>query len=295
MLYGGAMLRYRGRTVTKNDVELIRRLIAEEPTASRRTLSKRVCAAWGWVQPNGEPRDLVCRGLLLALERAGHIELPPVRVRPNNPLAQRRRPRRVEVDREPVRCRLRELGALSYRQVRRTPMEALFNSLIEHHHYLGYTQPVGAHLKYLVLAGERPLAAVSFSSPPRHLAPRDRFIGWSAEARRQNLHRVAYNPRFLIVPWVEVPHLASHILGAMARRIAGDWREVYGHDLQFLETFVDPQRYRGTCYRAANWVVLGETTGRGHNAPTKKKTRSLKQVLGYPLSRRFREVLGEVR
>lgn len=288
------MLRYRGRTVTEEDVELIRRLIAEEPTASRRNLSKRVCDAWGWYQANGVACDLVCRGLLLTLERAGHLELPPVRFRPANPLARRRRPPRVEVDTTPVRCRLSELGTLTYRQVRRTPEEALFNSVLEHYHYLGYTQPVGAHLKYLVLAGDRPLAALSFSSPPRHLAPRDRYIGWSAEARRRNLPRVAYNPRFLILPWVEVRHLASHVLGAMARRLPADWHRSYGHDLQFLETFIDPELYRGTCYRAANWVVLGETTGRGHNAPTKKKTRSIKQVLGYPLSRRFRELLCEV-
>ena len=289
------MLRYRGRTVSAEDVATIRELIASEPEASRRALSRRVCETWDWRQANGTLQDMVCRGLLLALERAGHIELPPVRHVKPNPLAQRRRPQRVEVDTTPVRCRLGELGPLSYRQVRRTPEEALFNSLIEEHHYLGYVQPVGAHLKYLLVAGERPVAALIFSSPPRHLGARDRFIGWSPEARRRNLHRVAYNPRFLIPPWVEVPHLASHVLGAMARRLSGDWRAVYGHGLEFLETFVDPERYRGTCYRAANWIVLGETTGRGHNARTKKKTRSIKQVLGYPLTRRYRERLCEMR
>ena len=179
--------------------------------------------------------------------------------------------------------------------MRRTPEEALFNGLIAEHHYLGYTQPVGAHLKYLVYAGERPLAALSFSSAPRHLGARDRFIGWSPEARQRNLHRVAYNPRFLILPWVAVPHLASHILGTMARLVTSDWERLYDHRLLFLETFVDADRYRGTCYRAANWIVLGVTKGRGHNAPTKRQTRSIKQVLGYPLDRRFRELLSEVR
>jgi hypothetical protein len=194
----------------------------------------------------------------------------------------------------PVRCSLPELRPLSYLQVRRTPYEALFNSLIEHHHYLGYTQPVGAHLKYLVFAGERPVAALNFASPPRQLRARDRYIGWSEEAREHNVHRIAYHPRFLIPPWVEVRHLASHVLGAVARRLPVDWKQVYGHDLLFLETFVDADRYRGTCYRAANWVIMGETTGRGHRAPTKKATRSIKQVLGYPLSRRFRQELSVV-
>jgi hypothetical protein len=289
------MLRYRGRTVTDEEIAGIRALRAAHPELSRRALSQKLCEAWGWVRPNGTLCDMVCRSLLLVLERSGQIELPPRRLAARNPLAQRQRPAPVEVDRSPLRCRLEELRPLRFLQVRRTPHERLFNGLIEEHHYLGYTQPVGAHLKYLVFAGERPVAALSFASPPRHLGPRDRFIGWSPEVRCRNLSRIAYNPRFLIPPWVEVPHLASHVLGTMARLVAADWRKVYGHPLYFLETFVDPERYRGTCYLAANWVVLGQTTGRGHNAPTKRRTRSTKQVLGYPLTRRFRERLTEVR
>ena len=290
------MLRYRGRTVSDEEVAFIRRFIVENSEASRRVLSQRLCEAWGWRQPNGALRDLVCRGLMLALERSGQIELPPRRCTPKNPLAKRARPAAVTVDTTPVRCDLGKLRPLAVRQVRRTPEEALFNGLIEQHHYLGYMQPVGAHLKYLVFAGERPLAALSFSSAPRHLGPRDRFIGWSPEVRRRNLASVAYNPRFLILPWVEVPHLASHVLGVMARVVAADWQRVYGHALYLLETFVDPGRYRGTCYRAANWVVLGETTGRGHADRTHRgPTRSIKQVLAYPLTPRFRERLCAVR
>ncbi len=187
---------------------------------------------------------------------------------------------------------LAELRPLSFRRVRRTALEPLFNSLIEHHHYLGYTQPVGAHLKYMVYAGERPLACLSWSSAPRHLGARDRFIGWPQEARRQNIHRLAYNPRFLILPWVNVPHLASHILGRMVRQLRRDWQEVYGHRLYFLETFVDSGRYRGTCYRAANWISMGWTTGRGKQSNSHKPNRSLKEILGYPLTRDFRERLA---
>ena len=175
--------------------------------------------------------------------------------------------------------------------MRRTNAEPLFNRLIEEHHYLGYTQPVGEHLKYLVYSGERPIACLAWSSAPRHLGCRDRFIGWSAEARRRNIRFIAYNTRYLILPWVQVPHLASHLLGQMARRLARDWERIYGHPVYFLETFVDPQRYRGTCYRAANWVVLGRTTGRGKDDQTGQPNRPIKEVLGYPLCRDFRERL----
>lgn len=156
------------------------------------------------------------------------------------------------------------------------------------HHYLGYTQPVGEHLKFLVSAGGRPLACFAWSSAPRHLGPRDRYLGWSAAARRQNVRFVAYNSRYLILPWIEVPHLASHLLGQMVRRVSAEWERVYGHPVYFAETFVDPQRFRGTCYRAANWVVLGRTTGRGKADPTHRPNRPLKDVLGYPLVTDFR-------
>jgi len=290
------ILQYRGRQVTGGDVAFIRELISAHPQASRRALSKKLCEAWGWVQPNGHLRDMVCRGLMLQLHRAGHIELPPVRRTPPNPLARRRRrPAPVEVDRCPIRCRLPELGPLTMRQVRRTDDEPLVEGLIEAHHYLGYTQPVGEHLKFLVVAGERPVACFAWSSAPRHLGPRDEFIGWSASARRRNIRFVAYNSRFLILPWVEVPHLASHLLGRMARTLPAEWERVYDHPVYFAETFVDPTRFAGTCYRAANWVWLGRTTGRGKDDQTHRVNRPIKDVLGLPLTRRFRTLLARSR
>lgn len=285
------VLKYRGREVTEADAAFIRDLISRNPGASRCRLSQLVCEAWNWVQPNGALKDMVCRGLMLELHRAGHVELPPPRHVPPNPLAHRRRPKPVVVETAPVRSGLSELVPLEFRQVRRTKEEATFNGLIEQHHYLGYTQPVGEHLKYMVYSGDRPLACLAWSSAPRHLGPRDRFIGWSPEARRRNIRLIAYNPRFLILPWVEVPCLASHILGRMARILAEQWERVYGHPVVFLETFVDPTRYRGTCYRAANWVLLGRTTGRGKDDLTHKPNRPIKDILGYPLSRRFRKFL----
>jgi hypothetical protein len=199
------------------------------------------------------------------------------------------------MDTTPLHEPLPQLQPLHFQQVRRTGDESLFNSLIEHHHYLGYEQPVGEHLKYLVYGAGRPIACLAWSSAPRHLGARDRFIGWSAEARRHNIRFLAYNSRFLILPWVEVEHLASHVLARMAQRISVDWEQIYGHPIYFLETFVDPERFRGTCYRAANWVRMGLTTGRGKDDQTNRPNRSIKEVLGYPLTRRFRPLLQEVR
>jgi hypothetical protein len=288
------ILAYRGRAITEVDLGFIRELVAAHPKASRRALSQELCAAWGWVQANGRPRDMVCRGLMLALHRAGHLELPPVRWVMPNPLARRCRPAPATIDATPVRGELGDVGALELRQVRRSGEERLFNGLIEAHHYLGYTQPVGEHLKYLVYAGERPVACFAWGSAPRHLGPRDRFLGWSAEARRRNIRFVAYNSRFLILPWVTVRYLASHLLGRMARILPAEWERVYGHPVYFAETFTDPTRFRGTCYRAANWVYLGQTTGRGKDDHTNRPNRPLKDVLGLPLTRRFRELLARL-
>ncbi len=287
------VLRHRGRIVSDTDVAFICELIAREPQATRRQLSKLLCEAWDMRQPNGALRDMVCRGLMLALDRAGHIQLPPVSRRPPNPFLTRARPERVEVDESPIECSLSELGEVSLREVRRTDEEKFCCSLIETYHYLKYTQPVGEHLKYLVYAQNRPIACFTWSSVPRHLKPRDRYIGWCLAKQRQNLRLLAYNSRFLIVPWVKVPHLASHLLGKVTRTLSGDWQRKYNHPIYFVETFVDPERNRGTCYRAANWVPLGITTGRGKDAPTWEQNRSKKLVLGLALVRDFRERLAK--
>ena len=200
----------------------------------------------------------------------------------------------MPVDRTPLAGQLNQIRPIELRQVRRTAEEPLFNSLIEHHHYLGYEQPVGEHLKYVVWAQGRPIACLAWSSAPRHLGSRDRYIGWSAEARRRNIRFIAYNTRFLILPWVQIPHLASHILGRVAHTLSHDWEQMYGHPVYFAETFIDPGRFRGTCYRAANWKLLGMTTGRGKDSTSKRPNRSLKEVLGYPLTPHFRDLLSQV-
>jgi hypothetical protein len=285
---------YRGREISQEDILYIRALIDSHPNESRRRLSTQLCEAWQWRQANGALRDMVCRGMLLMLDRAGQIALPPVSYMRHNPLAKRARPDPARIDATPIEERLRSLQPLEFEQVRRTSKEPLFNSLMEEHHYLGYQQPVGEHLKYLVCAQGRPVACLAWSSAPRHLGSRDLYIGWNAEARRGNIRFLAYNTRFLILPWVRVEHLASHILGRMAARISEDWQQMYEHPIYFLETFVDPERFRGTCYRAANWVFLGKTTGRGKQSNSYVPNRSIKEVLGYPLTKRFRELLGGV-
>jgi hypothetical protein len=290
-----ALLTYRGKQVTVEDVVFIRQLIEKNPGDSRWVLSKKLCQAWDWRQPNGVLRDMVCRGLMLALDRAGHIELPARKRTLLNPLVQRKKPASVALVPHPLQGPLSQILPLEIQQVRRTPLETLCNSLIDQYHYLGYVQPVGEHLKYLVFAQQRPVACVIFSSAPRHIGCRDRFIGWTPQVRRQNIHLLAYQSRFLILSWVRVPHLASHLLGRLAKGLAADWQRLYHHPVFFLETFVDLERFQGTCYQAANWIYLGQTTGRGKDDQTHRPNRSRKAVFGYPLCPDFRRRLCEAK
>jgi Druantia protein DruA len=280
--------KYRGRTVSGAEIVFIRELIVGQPEAGRCALSRLLCDAWNWKQLNGAPCEQTCRGLLLTLERAGEIQLPV-----RNPLAERRPPEPVVPDNRPVRGALHDLLPLEIEQVRRSADEPLFNSLTEQYHYLGYEQPVGEHLKYLVKARGQAIAALAWSSAARHLGARDRFIGWDPPTRRRNIRLIAYNSRYLILPWVEVPHLASHVLGRMAQLVPRDFQRVYAHPIYLLETFVDRERFRGTCYRAANWTVVGETTGRGKDSQSRQPNRSIKQILALPLHRNFRRLLQQ--
>ena len=285
---------YRGRTVSAEDIAFIGQLIADHPGLSRRRLSAKLCAAWNWVQANGQPRDMVARSLMLELHRAGHIQLPERRCCPPNNAIRHQAPasQSVAAKAVPLEYSLAQLGQLEICQVRRTLAERLFDSFLEEHHYLGYTRPVGEHLKYLIFTRGQPIAALAWSSAPRHLKPRDRFIGWSGPQRRAHLHLLAYNCRFLIAPWVKVPHLASHLLSRVASQIAADWQSLYQHPVWLLETFIDPERFRGTCYKAANWIYLGLTTGRGKDDQTHQPNRSLKQLWVYPVRADFRRQLG---
>jgi hypothetical protein len=194
------------------------------------------------------------------------------------------------VDATPIEGPLQALLPLEIRLVRRAEGEDLFAQLLRDHHYLGYSRPVGEHLKYLVLAGSRPVACLGWSSAPLKLDLRDRFVGASKEAYRHRLHCIAYNSRYLILPWVRVPHLASHLLARVARRIARDWQNLYGHPVVLLESFVDTERFAGTCYKAANWRCVGRSEGRGTKSKTGART-SIKELWVYPVARDFRAKL----
>ena len=210
--------RYRGRDITGEEILFIRQLIEIIPELSRWKLSRELCEAWQWKQANGALRDMVCRGLLLMLDRAGEIELPPVKrgcaIGSRSGKARARGPRQASGARTTG-----SITPLEFVQVRRTPEEALFNSLMEQYHYLGYEQPIGEHLKYLVKANGQVIACPAWQSAPRHLKVRDRYIGWSEEARQRNVHLLAYNTRFLILPWVE--------WNIWPRTFWGAWRSLF--------------------------------------------------------------------
>jgi len=282
---------YRGRNVTDDDVAVINGMIAAHPDGSRRFISQQVCRAWNWRQPNGRLKDMVCRSLLLLLQSQGWIQLPPAKCKLSNPLANRKGPAPIAIDQRPISCCLNDVVPIRMEQVRRTPKEKLCNSLISQHHYLGYTQPVGEHLKYMAFSQGRPIACLVWSSAPWHIGVRDRFIGWSATARKKNLHLIACQNRFLILPWVQVPHIASYLLALNRGCLSTDWERIYAHPVHLLETFVETGRFKGTCYKADNWVCIGQTTGRGKPGMSTKTVLPRKAVYLYPLRKDFRQRL----
>jgi hypothetical protein len=266
------------------------------PGWNRRRLSIEVATLWQWRNPAGQLKDMAARSLLLKLEARGWIVLPARQRKPSSRMASRA-PVVVAVAEPRLTQPLATLLPLEITEVS-TPTNAsrrpLFEALLRQHHYLGYRSWVGQNLQYLVGDAQgRPLACVLFGAAAWQCAARDGCIGWQSEARRQNLHLIANNTRFLILPWAKVPHLASHVLSGIARRISSDWRAKYGHPIYLLETFVQRDRFAGTAYRAANWVRVGQTKGRTrqdrpdgtwHQA-------SIKDVYLYPLHRRFRQHL----
>lgn len=286
------IIAYRRRSVTTYDIATIKKIIAAHPERSRRFISQEVCRAWNWRQSNGLLKDMVCRSLLLLLDSKGLITLPLRKFTPHNPLANRKKPTKIIVDQTTLECSIKDLFPIKLEQVRRTPFEKTFNSLICEHHYLGYAQPVGEHLKYIAFFHDRPIACLTWSSAPWYIGDRDRFIRWPKEIRQENLHLIANNTRFLILPWVQVSCLASYLLALNRQRLSCDWQQMYNHPIHLVETFVDTQRgYRGTCYIADNWIHVGKTTGRGKLSKSNKPTLSKKDIFVYPLTKNFRQEL----
>jgi len=278
--------------MTPERIEQINKLIADNPDWHRSRLSRELCEMWDWRGENGQIKDVSCRDVLRALDAAGKIKLPQ-RVRNGRIAGKTEQIVPMLHDMTPITGSLQELMPLSVEVVTENYGLMEFKSYIEQHHYLGYDRNVGENIKYFVHDRHgRRLACLMFGSAAWSCEQRDRYIGWGRERRKTALRYMANNSRFLIFPWVDVRHLASHILARVSRRISADWVAKYGHPLYLLETFVEIGRFRGTCYKAANWKRVGITAGMGRNSKTGVVGElPIKDIYLYPLNKRFREEL----
>ena len=285
--------RIQGRDLSESNITEIRSLIAAHPDWHRTRLSVELTRIWNWRSASGQPQDMAARSLLLKLERRGWITLPPRQFKfyPRLPRISCQGTLPLEIS--PIAEPLAGLLPLRVEIVSpKHPDRALFSRYLSQHHYLGYRGPVGETLAYLIRDCQgRDLACVLIGAAAWKTKPRDIWIGWNAETRARRLSLVVNNHRFLVLPWIRVPHLASHILGRIARRLSDDWQTKYGHPVHLLETFVDRERFRGTCYRAANWTCVGQTQGRSRQDRYSTMRVPIKDIYLYPLTPRFRELL----
>jgi hypothetical protein len=291
-------LKVQGRVIKPDELSGICELIATHPQWGRTHLSVHLAQHWNWRNGVGQLKDMATRSLLLKLERRGLLLLPP-RKRFG---ACNHKARKVEGDLEPpgelfapvrINSALAEVLPLQVIQVENPPQRQLFSRLLQQHHYLGYYRPVGENLPYLIETRDGSLLGCAlFGAAAWKCTPRDQFIGWSDPARQEQLQMVANNMRLLLLPWVRVAQLPSHILTTLVQRISPDWQRKYGHPIFLLETFVEPERFAGTSYRAANWIHVGMTQGRGRQGPSRHiRSTSIKDVYLFPLDPRFREHL----
>jgi hypothetical protein len=280
----------QGRSINPTDIRSVLRLIEDNPSFTRWRLSRELCHFWNWKNAQGQIKDMACRTLLLKLEKKGLIILPARRRQ------SPRRGKRADVPhcKDAVDSTLKTLQPVKTLVVEAgTELCKLFSCLMDEHHYLGYKTTVGENMKYLVLdRSDRPLACMLFGSAAWKTAPRDAFIGWSRQTRQKNVNLITNNTRFLVLPWVRVPHLASHVLSLISKRIVCDWIKKYNHPVFGLETFVDSTRFKGTCYKAANWICLGKTQGRTRSDRFHDIQVPVKDVYFYPLARDFRQALS---
>lgn len=281
----------QGRTTSQSDIQLVRELIAGNPTWNRTRLSKELCDIWDWRDISGRFKDMACRSFLLKLEQREQIILPRRQI--SSGFGSRRLAiPDIAHQTEMIHAPLSDLTPLHIELADNSEKLGLFKCLLSRYHYLGFGRTVGKNLKYLVFDRQnRPLGCLLFGSAAWKVTVRDRFVGWSVSAKTAKLDYITNNTRFLILPWVKAPHLASHILGRIAKRINIDWMAKYNHPVYLLETFVDRERFRGTCYKAANWIYIGQTTGRSRNDRYNNLHVPIKDCYLYPLVNRFREVL----
>ena len=278
--------RYSGRVFGPPEIERVREIIRAHPGASRQQLSYRVCEVFDWRKPDGSLKDMSCRVALLRMYREGLIELPAPRHKVNPCRSFARRTPQAEP--EPLlEAAVHELEGLRLAVVERTD-SALWNEYIDRYHYLGYKPLPGAQLRYFAYAGERLVGLLGFGAAAWKSGPRDEWIGWSRTQRHRNLGGVINNARFLILPWVRVLSLASKLLAMAARSLPAHWEGRYGYRPVLLETFVEAERFAGTCYRAANWTCVGQTQGRGKLGDHRLGQVPIKTVWVYPLAKDFR-------
>lgn len=276
-------LRYCGREFTALEVEGIRALIADNPTANRARLSRLVCEAIGWRRLDGRLKEMNCRVVMLQMQEDGLFRLPPPQNGNNNGKPYRRRTPDAEPGLFSIVASAGALETVDLELVSGRTQSHQWNEYIDRYHYLGYQPLPGAQLRYFARANEQVVALLGFAAAAWKTAPRDRFIGWTAEQRERQLHLVVNNARFLILPWVQCHNLASRLLGMATRRIADDWQQCYGFRPVLVETFVETPRFRGTCYKAANWTCVGETQGRGKLDVEHKAQLPRKSIWVFPL------------
>lgn len=284
----------RNRKLSESDLATIRNVIAAEGSHGRSHLSRRLCRLWDWRQANGVYREIACRDLLRQLEARRLIELPQA-LGPARRTGYQNRVQAPALATDPIQDSLAAMiPSLRVGVVRSLAQRQLLRDLLGAYHYLGYRQPAGPSMGYVAFWHERPVACARFGPAAWKVAVRDQFLGWSPEQRRRQLPRVVNNDRFLILPWVGVPHLASFVLGKLCQRLAQDWWTRYRQRIVLAETFVDCGRFAGVCYRAANWLCLGQSRGRGRNDREHRSPASLKSVWVCPLQRDFRRHLQEL-
>jgi len=277
---------YCARDFSPDDIQAIRDLIGQNPKLQRSALSRKLCQLWGWTKPNGELKDMTCRVALLRMQADGLIELPPSRIGVVRKRAHF--PSTCASDAQtPVKQPVHELPRITLQVVSGKATSLLWNEYMARYHYLGYAAMSGSQIRYNVFAGEQLVACISFCACAWKLKDREEFIGWSEEQRQRNLQLVINNARFLVLPWIESKGLASKILSIAARQLPRDWKHRYGFEPVLLETFVEYERHKGTCYKAANWVNVGRTAGRGKKSTSHKVLIPAKDIWLYPLRKNF--------
>jgi len=279
------------REIGLNELATIKELIRTKGHRGRTYISKQLCLLWDWRLLNGQLKDIACRDLLRRLEKRGLIDLPPALQAARRPGYKNTTTLPKDFVAQPLSQSLRDFCSIDIEMVRGSQQEGLYNALIDSYHYLGYHQGTGEQLKYVIRGDGQVLAAIGFGGAAFKAAARDRLIGWDRAARETHLVKVVNNNRFLILPHVRVPLLASHILGLISRRIRSDWQDYYKRDIVLLETFVEQGRFKGTCYKAANWRHIGQTTGRGRNDRYSVNQVPIKDIYIYPLDRHYQKIL----